>query len=364
MFQGGSLMAATRSTNNPVRIAIVGLGRAGGLGSWQMHINELKGREGKFRIVAACDIIKERRQAMVSAFKCQSYARIEDLVQDPDIELVDIATRSVDHTSHAITALKAGKHVFLEKPIAVNYNEARKLMAQAKRSRGTLYIRHNRRFEPGFQHIMEIMASGLLGEIYEIKLRRHSYQRRCDWQTIRKFGGGQLLNWGPHIIDHGLRMLESPLAGIWSDLKRVAAVGDAEDHLKIILKGKNGRIVDLEISGGVALPEPEYLVFGTKGSLTCDEKEIKLRYLDPKVKLPPRKALSGTPGTRGADAPQDNLTWISKTTPVSPASKLDLNSIWDALYESIRNGKAFPIKPGEALEVMRVVSEARKGSRF
>ena len=104
--------------------------------------------------------------------------------------------------------------------------------------------------------MQEIIRSGILGDVYEIRLARHGYQRRDDWQTIKEFGGGQLLNWGPHIVDHALRFLESPVATQFSDLKFIAAVGDAEDHLKIVLKGENGRFVDMEISGGVALGAP------------------------------------------------------------------------------------------------------------
>lgn len=65
-----------------------------------------------------------------------------------------------------------------------------------------LYLRHNRRVESGFEKVNEIIDSGVLGDVFSIKLTRNGYSRRCDWQTISEFGGGQLLNWGPHIVDH------------------------------------------------------------------------------------------------------------------------------------------------------------------
>ena len=106
--------------------------------------------------------------------------------------------------------------------MCVNWEQAKALRALSATSRGNLYIRHNRRFEPGFQHVREIIDSGLLGEVFEIKLRRVGYSRRDDWQTIMEFGGGQLLNWGPHIVDHSLRLLGAPLKSLWSDLKQTA----------------------------------------------------------------------------------------------------------------------------------------------
>lgn len=342
----------------PIGIGIVGLGRAG----WGMHVPELQGKEDKFRIVAGCDPDAGQRRRFAGKFTCALYRNLEELLRDPSVELVDVASRSPEHVTQALQALRAGKHVFLEKPISLSHAEGLKLKQAQSRCKGKLFIRHNRRFEPGFQHIQEIMRSGILGWVYEIKLRRNGFARRDDWQALIRCGGGQLLNWGPHIIDHALRFLESPVAEQWSDLKRVAAVGDAEDHVHIILKGKNGRVVDLQISGGAALGEPEYLVLGTRGALQSSGEEIKLRYLDPKRKLSPRQAKAGTP-KEGFGTP-DRLHWIEKTIKVAPKSGAVMTTIWDCLYESIRHGKRFPISLDQALDVMRIVSAAKRGSPF
>lgn len=342
---------------NPIRLGIVGLGRAG----WGMHCGELKGRETKFQIVAACDPIQERRDLLAETYGAKTYATVEELIKDPNVEMVDVANRQQDHVSDALKALKAGKYVFLEKPIAVSYREALKLQAAPNRKK--LFIRHNRRFEPAFQHIREIIASGILGDVYEIKLRRNSFQRRDDWQTLRQCSGGQLLNWGPHLVDHGLRFLESPLVELWSNLKCVAAAGDAEDHLKIILVGKTGRLIDIEISGGSALSEPVYIVLGSRGALTSDETSIHLKYLDPKKKLAPRKSNPGTPPVNQFGSP-DDLRWIDETIDVAPKAKCNMADIWDHLYSAVREKKAFPITLDESLEVMRVISEVKKGTPF
>ena len=344
----------------PIRVGIVGLGRAG----WNMHTNELKGRTDTFTIVAGCDLEKERRELVAEKYDATPYKDVADLIADPNVELVDIASRSPDHVPHALMALKAGKTVFLEKPIALTYAEAKKLKTASAKYGVPIYFRHNRRFEPAFQHIREIFASKILGDVYEIKLRRLGYSRRDDWQTIMKCGGGQLLNWGPHIVDHALRLLESPVADQWSDLKRIAAVGDAEDHLKIILRGENGRIVDLEISGGAAIGEPEYLIFGTRGALSCDGKEIKLRYLNPEQKLDRRQAKSKNPPLSGGFGQKEELDWIEETVKVDPATKCRTDSIWDHLYAAIRENKPFAITMDEALQVMEVISKVKKGTEF
>lgn len=341
--------------HTPIKIAIAGLGRAG----WGMHPRELEGKDSMFAIVAGCDVIKERCDRFAEKFGCPVYRDYAKMLEDPNIELVSIATRSPDHVPHAIQALKAGKHVFLEKPIATSYAEAKKLKPAAAKSKGKLFIRHNRRFEPGFLHVRELIASGILGDVYQIKLARLGYSRRDDWQTLKKCGGGQLLNWGPHIIDHALQFLESPLASVWGDLKCVAAVGDAEDHVKVIVRGKNGRIVDLEISGGTASSLPEYVVWGTRGALVLEDDTIRLRYLNPRNKLKPRRPKPGTPDQ--SFGTPEKLPWVEKTLTVKPQKTYD---IWDELYKAIRERKRFPITLDEALNVMKVVSEVKKGTKF
>jgi predicted dehydrogenase len=329
-----------------------------------MHCAELASRADKFRIVAACDVDAARLERMKQRYGCRTYARVEDLVRDADVELVAVATRSVDHVRHACLALKAGKAVFQEKPIAASYAEARKLVRCAAACRGRLFARHNRRFEPAFQQIRKMIADGLLGNVYEVKLRRHHFARRDDWQTLKAFAGGQLNNWGPHIVDHALQLLGAPVADVWGDLKKVAAVGDAEDHLKIVLRGRNGRVVDLEISGGAALPEPEYIVFGDRGALVCDGQDIKLRYLKPGVPVQPRKADPTTPPSEGSFGTPDALTWVRETVMVASPTGEDTPSIWDHLYAALRQGKPFPITLDEALEVVRVIDRVRQGTPF
>ncbi len=338
-----------------IKLGLVGIGRAG----WGMHCPELDKFPNKFQIVAACDTVKERRDKMADRYGCKTYAKIEDLIADPDVELVDIATRSVDHCAHTTKALKAGKHVLIEKPMTVNHAEARRLQALAGKSKGDLYVRHNRRFDPDFLHIKEIINSGILGEVYEIKLARMGYSRRDDWQTLIEPGGGQILNWGPHVVDHAMRLLGAPVAHQNSDLKLIAALGDAEDHLTIILTGTNGRVVHVQISGGAAVRHPEYIVLGKKGGLTCSGGTITMKYLDPRKKLKPRKVNPGNPG--GSFGSPEKLPWVEEEIPIKPKKTYDM---WDELHKAIRKGAKYPITLDEAVGNMKVISDARRGTEF
>ncbi len=341
----------TKARLRPVRVGLLGLGRAG----FGMHSAEIMGASKQFTLSAGCDPYAPWRKRFAKTYSgCAVYARMEELFADPNVDLISIATVSADHYAHAIAALKSGKDVLLEKPMTVTYAEAKRLKTAAAAAQGQLFIRQNRRFELGFQHVREIIASGVLGEVYDIRLARTSYQRRDDWQTLERFGGGQLRNWGPHLIDHALQFLgapQRPIKSTWCSLKKIVAAGDAEDYLNVALTGASDCVVHITISGGSALNLPVYYVAGTRGALTCDDATITLRHLDPRRIPRARKPIVKTP--RLHTATPEELAWVEKTIPVAPKKPLDF---WDELYKALRLGKAFPVTLDEAIGVMRIIS--------
>ncbi len=345
--------------SNPIKVGVVGLGRIG----MRSHKNSLKNRPDKFQVVACCDLIPERTQKYKEELGCRTYDRIEDLLADPEVEVVDIATRSCDHYIHSKMALLAGKSVLVEKPFCETYEQAKELVKLASEPAGPkIFVRHNRRLEEGFIKINEIIDSGILGDVYEIRLARNDYQRRNDWQAIIEYGGGQLLNWGPHIVDHALQFCGGAYTELFKDIKRVAAVGDAEDHIKLVFKGVNGRIVDMEISNGVAQTIPEYIIYGTRGSLIGEGRELKLKYINPDMVLEKIEADPSTPGEKAIYGNAEVLDWVEETITLSKEDHTD--RIWDCFYETIRNNKPYPVPPEQAMEVVRVLEEAKKGTIF
>lgn len=344
----------------PVKIGLVGIGRAG----YSMHTRELASRKDKFQFVAGCDILSDRAEKFAEEFGAKGYIKPENLIADPNVELVDIATVSKDHFDHAKMALLAGKNVFLEKPFVMNTEQAKELIKLGSQPGGPhLYIRHNRRFEYGFQMVQEIIASGILGEVFEIKLTRNGFQRRNDWQTLKEFGGGQVCNWGPHIIDHAIQFCGGDYEEVFGDLKQVAWLGDRDDHVKLVFKGINRRIVDMEISGGAALPTPEYLVYGSRGALVSEKGGFKLRYLDPAQELPFAEVKGET---WPMDAPFGNtetLPWKEEFRPL-PAGTDGSDRIWDALYDTLRGQKPFPVTLEQSYKVIEVIENIRKGTVF
>ena len=339
----------------PIKLAIAGLGRA----VYNMHLKELVGKENMFEIVAVCDLLEERCEDLKKRYNCKTYTSFEEMLEDPEIEVVDIATRSSDHFAHAKTALEAGKTVFLEKPMCLCYTDAKKLVEISEKSgERKLYIRHNRRFEHKFNQVNEIINSGILGDVYLIKLARSHYGRRHDWQTLSQYGGGQLSNWGPHILDHAIKFCGGDYKKLDSHTKQLIAAGDCDDFIQANFEGINGRIVTMEISGATALKVPEYILYGTRGTLYDNGETYTITYLEKDFVLPPLTAQAKTSESpydqftkRGADLPfvTEEVKW--KTGP--------LDQTWTCLYKAIREGEEYPIKNEEALKIVKTTDEIR-----
>ena len=352
-----------------IKIGLLGLGRAG----WGIAAAELRELTEKYEIVAACDIIEDRCVTMKEAFSCRTYNSIDEFLLDPEMELVYIATRSSDHLEHGLKALGAGKTVVMEKPVTCSYNDAKTLFDAAnKLGKNKLFVHQQRRFEPTYQYIKKAVDSGKLGDVFEINLEQGSYQRRDDWQTINEFGGGQLLNWGPHLIDHSLQLLGTKCANITSYLQHTVAAGDCEDHLRIRFAGDNGRVVNTCISGGLALGRGRYYeAIGTKGQIIINNNQLKIKYIDPEQNLPAPVANPKTPGemafgASGTFAVATAVKWIEEEYTLSEheMSNAPLIVFWDYLYDTLINGSDFPVTDEDVLEIMRVISLAKAQSTY
>jgi predicted dehydrogenase len=331
-----------------------------------MHCPELDLYPELFKIIAVCDPVKERRDLAVERYpECRTYRRYEDLLADPDVELVDIATRSDDHSAHVMQALKTSKWVNVERPFCRDYDEAMVLRAASIKSGNRLIVRHNYRFEAAFLQVREVMESGVLGDVYDIKMRRGAYERRDDWQAVKRCAGGLTLALGPAFLDQALELLRTPPIKVWSDLKRVAAVGDAEDYVRIILRNMAGLTVDLEISGGRIGEFPLFVVTGSKGSFTLHHgaSEGTLRVLDRKQKLPRRRSSVRIPPL-GREVTPEALRWIETQVPVKPKAEAGMTLIWEHVFNVIRENKPYPVSLDTAIETMRILSLIKKESSF
>jgi predicted dehydrogenase len=343
-------------SEEPVRYGIVGLGRAG----WDIHVKALRGREGA-SIVAVADPVAERRDQAAAELGCKTYPTLARMLKHADAEVIVIATPSAMHGPDTRKSLKAGRHVVVEKPMSLSVAEADRMIAAARDADRRLFVHQNYRFFPEFRHLQEVLRSGILGRLFHIRCNLLSFRRRNDWQTMVKNGGGVLNNTCPHFIDQALQFAAAPITACMGDLRRIASAGDAEDHVKALLRAENGVTIDLEVSSVENVPAQPYkwTLCGSCGTLTTDGQTSTIRWFDPQA-APPLEAVDG-PAANRAYGNADSLPWQEKVVPAVAAVEGDF---YGNVFAVLRRGEPQVITPESVREVMRVIALIRKGTSF
>lgn len=321
-----------RSRNTPVRIGIAGLGRSG----WRIHAHAVRPMPERFQIVAVTDPNEQRCREASDEFMCRVHPDFSSLVTDDEVELVVVATPNTLHPPHAIEAMRAGKDVVCEKPMAGSAAEADEIIAVSQRTGKRLAVFQNRRYAAEFLKIQEVIASGKLGRIVMIKISAHGFGRRWDWQTLKEFGGGTLNNTGPHQIDRLLQLFGDAEPEIFCHLERVLTSGDAEDHCKVVFRAPGAPMIDLEITSACAYPQDLWLVMGTQGSLRGSPWKLDWKYVD-FSKLPERP-VDRTP-TPDRSYNSEQYAWIEESWERPADEPVEAVRFYEDLYETVRHGK-------------------------
>jgi predicted dehydrogenase len=294
----------------------------------------------------------------------RSYSDYREMLNDPAVELISITAPNRLHAQVTIDAARAGKHVVCEKPAAQSAGGIRRMIAAAKKADRLLTMHHNYRLNPEFLYVREVMQSGVLGKVFRIKRRAQSFARRNDWQVLRKYGGGMTGNWGIHLVDACLQLLDAPVRDVWGDVKQVFNPGDAEDDIKALIRAESGMTVDIDMTAVNAAPEPSWVIMGDHGTLWITGHTAHLKYFNPK-QLPRLKVndLHYVIDRRYGVVPgPDEIPWQQREEEVKPRKQYA--SYYDNLFEAVRKGKKLLVEPDSALETYRVLDLIRKGSRF
>lgn len=333
----------SRKTIRPLRCGLIGAGRFG----WGHHGQTLL-QHPKFQLAAVCDLLPERVAAAVAASGCAGYARYEDLLADRRVELVVVATVSGLHERHVLQALKAGKHVLVEKPAALSAAGIDRMVRAARRSGTLLTVHHNRRLDPDLLLVREVIASGRLGRLFRVRRCLAGFSRRNDWQTLRKHGGGLMGNWGVHLVDQCLQLSPAPVRRVWGSVRHVWNPGDAEDDIKACVELKDGLVLDIEMTSACASVQPEWVVAGSTGTLSIQGGRARLLCFHPDH-LPPMEAidLPYYPAERPTPAASTAaIPWQDEEMPAEPRQKQP--SFYDQLYAAVREGAPLLVTPESA----------------
>ena len=184
-------------------------------------------------------------------FKTTNFSSLSELLEVQDISFVIIATRHDSLHSLGITALNAGKHIFIEKPGAINYLEFKKLCEVARENNLKVHVVYNHRHHPALKKAYELTKAGALGEIMFLRGRyghggRLGYEK--EWRADKlKAGGGELIDQGTHLIDLSIGFL-GELRLDYAATPSYFWNMEVEDNVFMSLKNNAGSIAFLQAS--------------------------------------------------------------------------------------------------------------------
>lgn len=354
----------------PIRVGIIGQGRSGR----DIHGVYLA-TDPRYRIVAVADALADRRARAEQEYGCASHADAADLIRRQDIDLVVNSSFSFQHVPLTLAALEAGHHVLCEKPFASTVQGVDRMIATARRTGRTLAVFQQSRYAPYFTQIQRVIASGILGRIVQVSVSFNGFGRRWDWQTLREFDGGNLLNTGPHPLDQALVLFGEGRPDVWCRMERTAegSWGTAENHVKLILSGRGHPTIDLEISSTCAYPQTLYRVYGTLGGLQSTADSVEWRWFDPAAApsqhlvREPLSQADGTPAYCTEKLPWQTARWpetqpaagSSGYTPSAPGSVMT-GALYSMLHRTLSEGAPLEITPEQVRRQIAVIEECQR----
>jgi predicted dehydrogenase len=221
----------------PVRVASVGLG-------WWGNTLATAADTAGLDLVS-CFSPSDRKQAFATEHGCRAAASWDDLLADPEVEAVLIATPHSTHGRLTVDAATAGKHVFVEKPLTLNVADGKGAIAAAQAAGVVLQVGHNRRRQPGVRRLKDLVESGRLGQIHHVEANLShpkALTPRTGWRgDPAESPAGGMTGLGVHMVDNLIYLVGRP-ARLAAFSKQIAALGTLDEATTVMLDFESGPV--------------------------------------------------------------------------------------------------------------------------
>jgi scyllo-inositol 2-dehydrogenase (NADP+) len=273
----------------------------------------------------------------------------DDIIHDPEIELVVVNTPNHLHYQMSKMALEQGKHVIVEKPFTSTSEEAKELIAIAERKGLVLGVYHNRRFDIDFQTVKKIIDDGVLGhlKLFESKIYRWKPELGNKlWKRQARPASGLLYDLGSHLIDQALTLFGKPKS-IFADLAIFRNEGQVDDYFELIFDYGSLKVL-LKSFLMSAIEEPRFSIYGDRASYQKFGADLQETCLMNGI-------MPRTPGWDDIYKNQEgSLHRNMEIIPIKPI-QTSYTEYFNNIHQVIREGADLLVKPEEAMEVVRMI---------
>lgn len=203
--------------------------------------------------LACCDIIADRAREAADKYQIAKWTtEYQEMLSDPDINLIAICTPSGLHPEHGILAAKAGKHVLTEKPMACRLNDGDELIKACEAAGVKLFVVLQNRLNPSIQLVRRAFVEGRFGIIYMISSnvfwsRPQDYYDMAPWRGTRALDGGAFMNQASHYVDM-VQWFGGPITEVKSITATLARKIETEDTGSAIIRFRNGIIGNINVT--------------------------------------------------------------------------------------------------------------------
>ena len=259
-----------------LRAGIIGMGKMGRAhADWIMANKDME-------LAAICEKNEQRVAALKAEYDVKVYSDIDAFLSESALDIVVVVTTNEVHETITVKALEAGAHVIVEKPMSLNYPSTQRMISAATKTGKKIFVHQSSRWDRDYYLVRDAIWSGQLGDVLCIQ----SKVMFCDegwpswgidgmanpWRIKAQYGGGMLLDWGPHLVDQMLQMMGrlpeqifgKVQAGVWSK--------EVDDYFFAMLDFGNGAVCQIECSNNAKLDLPRWYVVGTKGTIIVKGK--------------------------------------------------------------------------------------------
>ena len=246
-------------------VVVVGYGYAG-----RCFHTYLVGLTPGLRLYGVMSGRAQARQQIQMRLGVKPFATFEEVLADPAVDLVVLATPNDLHAPQAMAAMAAGKHVVTDKPMCLNVDEADAMLAASRAHGRLLSVFHNRRWDGDVLTIRKILADGLIGQLVLVETDWLQPRPPRGWSSERRRGGGKLMDLGVHLIDQVMHLVPARAVHVYARLYGGIWPTDIEDHVNCIIALDNGVDVHVTVSSVAREHTRRWRLLGTQGRL-CKE---------------------------------------------------------------------------------------------